>query len=359
MNHFIALLKREYWEWKRVVFWTVGVFSFLLLLTLIPLNRMNTFMQDKIRHEIEKNDNNDEAKSEIKSFLNEMGRTEEEADSLISMLTEMQNLSAKYSLEMSEKIETQIKEKAKQTFLLNPNIVIKPYSYGILAGFSMIQLFVLFIGLFYFSDSLYKERSNNSTFFYRSLPINDNWILFSKLKAGSVGIIGLTVTMLIILLAYSHIAIMTVSGDIWDIISGPLSQINMIDLFFDLIVYQVVALIWMSPLILFLMLVSATVKNRPLIVGVGVPILISITLTVIYGENAFVMQIGDIFGAIAIMITEQNLIGEMTVAPESGVDLFGSFFSDVFSTRTLGSLIVSGLFYIATWKMYRKNITTN
>jgi hypothetical protein len=189
--------------------------------------------------------------------------------------------------------------------------------------------------------------------------VNDHWVLFSKLKAGSIGIIGLSITMLTFLIGYSQIAIMIVSKDIWGIISSPLSEINMLDLFFDLILYQMVALIWISPLILFLMFVSATVRNRPLIVGVGMPILITITLTVIFGENAFETQFGDIFGAIAKMLTEQILIGDATVVSESGVDIFGSFFGDLFSLRTFGSLIVSGLFYIVTWYMYRKNIPTN
>jgi len=41
MRQLIALIKREYWEWKRVVLWTIGVFSFLLLLSLVPINRLS------------------------------------------------------------------------------------------------------------------------------------------------------------------------------------------------------------------------------------------------------------------------------------------------------------------------------
>lgn len=41
MSRFFALITREYWEWRKVIFGTLGVFSFLLLLTLIPLNRLS------------------------------------------------------------------------------------------------------------------------------------------------------------------------------------------------------------------------------------------------------------------------------------------------------------------------------
>jgi hypothetical protein len=297
--------------------------------------------------------------SEVLSELDIEELSEEKKDKIrLSMDLSNENYTVEDFFELGELFSKE-KHLLKEKLAESPMTIIKPYSYGILAGFSMIQLFVLFIGLFYFSDSLYKERSNDSTLYFRSLPVDDHWILFSKLKAGSIGIIGLTISMLSIYLVYSQLAIRTVSGEIWEILSGALSQINMMDLFFDLIIYQAVALIWMSPLILFLILVSATVKNRPLIAGIGLPILFSITLQVIFGENAFVSEIVNIFAAIPVMINEQNLINSMETVSLDGVDLFGSFFGDLFSLRTLGSVLVSGLFYFATLKMYRKNIPTN
>jgi len=347
MSELLTLLKREWWEWRRVTVWTVGVFSFLLLLTLVPMNRLS----QKIESELVD-----------KMLLNEMDLEElsqEKKDEItFSMSLTNENYNVDDFLNMG-KLLSKEKQIIEEKLAESPMTIIKPYSYGILAGFSMIQLFVMFIGLFYFSDSLYKERSNDSTLYFRSLPVSDHWILFSKLKAGAVGIIGLTISMLSIYLVYSQLAIRIVSGEIWEVLSGTLSQINMIDLFFDLIVYQVIALIWMSPLILFLMLISATVRNRPLIAGIGLPILFSITLQVIFGENAFVSEIVNIFVAIPTMINDQNLINSMETVPGDGVDLFASFFGDLFSLRTLGSLVLSGLFYLATLKLYRKNIPTN
>lgn len=352
MKQFMALLKREYWEWNRVILWTIGVFTFLLMLSLIPMNRLSNNFESWTEDERLWLD--DEMSLSIQYDDEEISE-----DDLERIKTKLQEKGLDITGNDNEYLDSLLvkgKQTAKEKLADSPLAVIKPYSYGI---FSMIQFFVMFIGLFYFSDSLFKERSNYSTFFFRSLPVNDHWILLSKLKAGGIGIIGLTITMLIILLTYSRIAIMTVSGNIWDIISGPISQINILYLFGDLMLVQVVSLIWLSPLILFLMLVSSRVKNRRLIIGVGVPILLAITLQVIYGENAFVTQIGDIFGAITEMIKQQNLIGDIKVVPTDGVDLFGSFWNYLFSIRTLVSIVVSGLFYAATWKMYRKNISTN
>jgi len=355
MRQLIALIKREYWEWKRVVLWTIGVFSFLLLLSLVPINRLSNNFESWA--EDEKRWFDDEMS--VSYNFDDEDLTQEDIDDIKKSLSKIGVDISENGVESLDSLITHHKKTTKVQLAESPLTVIKPYCYGIMSGFTIIQLLVLFIAMFYFSDSLYKERSNDSTLFFRSQPLNDHLVLLSKLKAGGIGIIGLTLTMLVILMVYSRIAIMTVSGDIWKIISEPLSQINIFGLFGDLILIQIVSLLWLSPLILFMMLVSATVKNRPLIVGIGAPILLAITLQIVFGENAFVVQIGDIFGAITEMITRQNLISKIEVVPAGGVDLFGSFWGYLFSVRTLLSLLVSGLFYAATWTMYRKNIATN
>jgi hypothetical protein len=311
MKQFMALLKREFLEWKLVILWTIGVFSFLLLLTLIPINRLDI--------------------EALTSFRNEMG----------------EELYKGSFGDLSQKISQ------------NSLTIIKPFSLGVLAGFSAIQFLVMFIGLFYFTDSLFKERSNDSTLYFRSLPVNDHMIILSKIKAGSIGVISMTLILLLIMFIYIRTAVVMVSGEIWGIIITLLNQINMFDLFFDLILYQIVALIWISPLILFMIFLSATVRNRPLIMGIGIPILLGITLQVIFGENAYVTQIVDVFEAIPTMLKSQYLLANLEQVSSTDISILGSFWGDLFSIRTLGSLAVSGLIYFATWKMYRKNISTN
>ncbi len=329
MNHFIAMLKREYWEWRKVIFWTIGVFSFLLLLTLIPLNRLTNEMLSV--------DNSD--MQELATAFEHWDLSEEEQEALSKYIKEMENVHSNIALKTQENM--------LKVLVKNPMIIVKAYSLGIITGFAFIQLIVVFISLFYFSDSLYKERSNDSTFYFRSLPMSDHKIILSKLAAGGFGFIGLTVIMMLLLFAYSHFALMVLDWDIWKIFSEPLSRVNMAELFFDWVLYQIVVFIWSSPFILFLMLVSASVKNRPLIIGIGLPILASTTLTVIFGENAFVTQIIDVFDAIEKMTENQYPIEYI------------SNWTYFFSIRTFMSILVSGALYFATWKMYRKNISTN
>ncbi|MBC8214520.1 MAG: hypothetical protein ISR90_05270 [Candidatus Marinimicrobia bacterium] len=337
MKQFLALLKREYWEWKRVIFWTIGVFSFLLLLTLIPIHRLSISFENWGKEE-----------KDIAIGFGHNNQTNENGSDVFIV----------FESDNSE-IPDRVKQRAINGLAGSPLKVIKSFSYGILAGFLAIQILIIFIALFYFSDSVFKERSNSSSYFFRSQPLNDNWILLSKLKAGAIGIIGLTLIMLAILFVYIWIAMLSISGEAWDIISGPLSQINMVDLFCDLILYQIIVLLWLSPLVLFMVFISSMVKNRPLIIGIGAPILFGITLQVIFGENEFVNQIINIFEAIPIMLSNQNLINGLEVIISEQVNVLGSFWGDLFSLRTLISLIISGVIYLATLQMYRKNITTN
>lgn len=375
MSELLTLLKREWWEWKSAILWLIGIFSFILILTLIPIKRISDELSMKDREIFNKN---------LFSITIEIQNNSNINSSIIqNKIEEFENLTIQYSFNSTDSLGINNEEfiiQGKSESELNKFIeliktdenikitdidknfkpdILSGLSFGILTGFVIIQLFVLFIALFYFSDSIYKERSNNSTLYFRSLPIGDHLVLFSKLKAGSIGIIGLTTIMLIILLIYAQFAVRIVSGNFWDIISIPLNQINKVDLFIDLIIYQIVTLIWISPLILFLMLVSSIVKNRPLIIGVGLPILLSITLMVVFEQNDIILQISYIFNAIEQMFIEQNLISEISNLGTNDVNILGSFWKYLLTQRTLFSIIISGLIYFATWNFYRKNIPTN
>lgn len=48
MKQFLTLIRREWWEWRRVILWTIGVFTFLMLLTLIPLNKLSNTIDDSL-----------------------------------------------------------------------------------------------------------------------------------------------------------------------------------------------------------------------------------------------------------------------------------------------------------------------
>lgn len=346
MKQFLTLIRREWWEWRRVILWTIGVFTFLMLLTLIPLNKLSNTIDDSL----EEGQEIFSTKMFKSSNFNKDEMTEEEWEELSKSLRK--NV-------LPDSILYESKQATIDNLKKNPMPVIKPYSYALLAGFSTIQMIILFIALFYFSDSLFKERNNSSTLFFRSQPLGDHKVLLSKLVSGTIGIIAVTIVMLIILLLYFRSALGVINENLWDILKTAISQIRMFDLFGDLVVFQSVAILWLSPLILFLMMVSGAVKNRPLIIGVGGPILLVIVLQIIFGNNVFTKQITEIFMEISAMAENQLILNKADIVGGKGVEILGSFFGYLFSLRTIVSIAISAGFYWLTWIFYRKNISTN
>lgn len=346
MKQFLTLIRREWWEWRRVILWTIGVFTFLMLLTLIPLNKLSNTIDDSL----EEGQEIFSTKMFKSSNFNKDEMTEEEWEELSKSLRK--NV-------LPDSVLYESKQATIDSLKENPMPVVKPYSYAILAGFSTIQMIILFIALFYFSDSLFKERSNSSTLFFRSQPLGDHKVLLSKLVSGTVGIIAVTIVMLIILLFYFRSALGVINENLWDILKAAISQIRMFDLFGDLVVFQSVAILWLSPLILFLMMVSSVVKNRPLIIGVGGPILLVIVLQIIFGNNVFTKQITEIFMEISVMAENQLILNKSDIVGGKGVEILGSFSGYLFSLRTIVSIAISAGFYWLTFIFYRKNISTN
>lgn len=117
MSELLTLLKREWWEWRRVTFWTVGVFSFLLLLTLVPMNRLS----QKIKSELVD-----------KMLLNEMDLEElsqEKKDEItFSMSLTNENYNVDDFLNMG-KLLSKEKQIIEEKLAESPMTIIKPYSY--------------------------------------------------------------------------------------------------------------------------------------------------------------------------------------------------------------------------------------
>lgn len=142
------------------------------------------------------------------------------------------------------------------------------------------------------------------------------------------------------------------------------------DYLYDVSVFQLVSLIWFSPIIFFLVFVSALVKKRPLVIGVVGPILAMLAIFTFMGKNELSnltydltwKQVFMMLGDIVNMQEEQLKLVKEHVSSnfsyDESVEIYGSFNGYLFTMRTLGSLIVSAILYICTWQAYRKNFPT-
>jgi len=210
--------------------------------------------------------------------------------------------------------------------------------------------------MFYFSDALYKERADNSTLFYRSLPVNDHLILGSKIAAGLIGVIGLTLFLSIEYLVFLRIAIW-IMGEPFTFLAGlVLGQVSYLRLIWDWFGYLIFAAIHMAPLALFLMLVGSYVKGRPLLVGIGAPVLFSISWAIIFQSAAFLITIGKFFWGFNQVIIDQWETIENGL--DTGIVAYGNFWAYIFNADTAISVLVSALLYYGIWYVYRKNIPT-
>ncbi len=334
MKVMMALLKREWLEWQRVIIGAVAVITFLNLLALFSVNRganhLNRELDEKGHIYIEDVViNDDDGEEESYSFDIRIDDDE--------VTVEIEGEDHEHWEEGQEKASIGI-------------------AYYLRFGLQGIFHLVLFLALFYFADAIYKERSDNSTLFYRSLPVSDHQVLASKIIAGMLGIIGLTYVLSLEFMIVSRLALWILGQPLKPIAVMFWNNIAFGSLLYDWLVYLIVSTTRLLPLALFLMLVSSWVRGRPLIIGIGGPILAGITFAIVFGSAGLLKTIFELFINLNKMISEQWMISDDYTG--GSVELFGQFWGYLFTLETLFLLLVSGGMYATVTWLYRRNIPT-
>ncbi|HEX5693449.1 MAG TPA: hypothetical protein VFY00_02390 [Arenimonas sp.] len=129
------------------------------------------------------------------------------------------------------------------------------------------------VGFFYCLGSLYDERKDRSILFWKSLPVSDRETVASKLFTAAiivpaVGVVGATVTALLIMVVLSVFILMHGANPIylWDV--GAIARA-----IFNMVATIPVYALWALPTIGWLMLCSAWFRRVPFIWAVLIPIL--------------------------------------------------------------------------------------
>lgn len=331
MRPLMTLLKREWLEWQRVIIGTILIITFLNILMLIGAVRGSNFFHQKLSEDghilLEDLQFNDQEEIDIDIRLN--GNDVEVTLDGKNAPQSMENL-------LSE--------------------VAVPVIYGFRIGMMAIFAFVLFLSLFYFSDAIYKERADNSTLFYRSLPLSDHLIIGSKIGAGLLAVIGLTLFLSLEYILFMRLNIW-IMGQPFSYLAGLVfSQISYVRMIWGWFGYLIFAALHMAPLALFLMLVGTYVKGRPLLIGIGAPILFSVSWAILFQNAAFLRFIGEFFwGFNKIVIDQWNMVEQGMGSPNMA---YGNFWGYIFNMDTAISILVSALLYYGIWHTYRKNIPT-
>jgi ABC-2 type transport system permease protein len=126
---------------------------------------------------------------------------------------------------------------------------------------ALVLVVTMFVGYFYFIDCLYAERRDRSILFFKSLPVTDLETVLSKLVSGAIvlpvlSLIAFFGTQLLVLLIAS-VTFLFVGGSV-----GGLWQAGTLFSAWLLAAYVLFsAVLWFSPFIGFLLLVSAFAKR--------------------------------------------------------------------------------------------------
>ncbi len=235
------------------------------------------------------------------------------------------------------------------------NKVVEVFGHMVRIAISTINFILMLLIASYLADAIYKERSDGSTYYYRSLPVSDWSILLSKLCFGFVGILLLSYVLGIILTFYLKLIVPGVISTALTATGYSLGQISMGNLFGGWATFHLLEFLWLAPYAIYFLLVSTVVKNRPVLIAGGILILIALVWKYSFG----------LYGVSNPLLTNLTVIGDVLtnrwmdlshIAPSESIQLFGSFWKDIFSLRTLISVIVAvGLFWTTRF-FYQKNI---
>jgi ABC-2 type transport system permease protein len=140
---------------------------------------------------------------------------------------------------------------------------------GFFLGTSWFFLIALgFLTVFYCLDSLYAERKDKSILFWRSLPVTDAETVISKLLTAIVvipvvGVLGVIATHIVNLIITS-LWVASKGGDAGMLIWG---SVPLLDNWAAAFIVTLAGAIWMSPFIGWFLFVSAYAKRMPLLLA--------------------------------------------------------------------------------------------
>ena len=223
----------------------------------------------------------------------------------------------------------------------------------LLTNTSVFMFAMWFVMIFYCLDALYAERKDRSILFWRSLPITDTETVISKLLKVAIAIpiatmIGVIISHLLNLIIMS-IWLSTQGVNPFRFIWGA---VPLFDTWAAVFIFLLAIPIWMSPLLGWLIFISAWAKRGPLLRAV-MPIAIlpfleyiifkswHLGLAIVKRLGPETMPIVDIF-ELAEQFDEDNLQNVLAenVSLLSMLDL-GKFFTSI---EVWGGLVVCGLF---------------
>jgi hypothetical protein len=331
MRTYLSLLKREFLEWRTVLIVLAAVYALGLVGATIGVSKLSSdvFFHGGGVHfgwHAEKGAFSDSDEEDLKEWLSP-GETVDAARSKILL-----------------------------------------FGWAFLVRFAVvtIALVLMVVSVFYLTDAIYKERSDGSTFFYRNLPVGDMTLISAKLVSGTVGFLVISLLAGLVWVVITRLAFPGEPRLMMAEMGYSLGQLRIFDFIGDWLVFHLLLFLWLLPYATYFLVVSTVTRSRPLLVGVGAPLLLGLLWLWILRDDGLLALFVDNIGAIANVLQAEFIIPEgppewmskgfSRLVPGESVELFGSFGSYILSLRTVISLLVAGGFFGLTSYAYRRNL---
>ena len=221
-------------------------------------------------------------------------------------------------------------------------------------GTSWIFLVALgILTIFYTLDSLYSERKDKSILFWRSLPVTDSETVISKLVMALFVIplvtVGVIVVTNIVNLVITSVWIAIQGGDAGHMIWG---SVALLDNWMAALVFILASALWMSPFIGWFLFVSTVTKRAPLLMAFMPLILIPIIEWMFFRSKIFadaVLSRGDLNPLLRGLDIEKLFDEDRMKVNEELISLLGRLDIAQFlgSSSLWTGIIVCGLFTTA------------
>ncbi len=212
--------------------------------------------------------------------------------------------------------------------------------HGLVGLYSVFVLVLLFVQIFYFADALYGDRRDQSILFWKSLPVPERDTVLAKIVAGAAGapmiyVSAAFITGVFFVLIFSLYAKLSWGLPLptpgWAIATLFGNTVGLVLGWFFLV-------LWLFPIICWLLLCSAAARKAPLLIALGIPAgLVLLEVSIFGTRNLFDMFIQQTIAGL-------HCLQQLTYHPESIVDSALGTFS---SARLWVGLITSTCFLMA------------
>lgn len=146
--------------------------------------------------------------------------------------------------------------------------------HGFAAVYSIFALILLLVLMFYFADTLYSDRRDQSILFWKSMPVSERDTVLSKLVAGAAGAPAFYAIAALATGAAFLLIFVVYAGLIWDIPTPDAGAmaLTFVQCALGLILGWCLMALWYLPLFCWLLFCSAFVRKAPFLMALGGPL---------------------------------------------------------------------------------------